>query len=109
MHTYAAKFHPDGTHSLDGKTVLLVDDGLATGATMEAAVISARKANARSAIVAVPVASSSAVQRLSQIAEDVRALWVDPEFDAVGRYYKTFSQTTDEEVMDLLHAEAKRH
>jgi putative phosphoribosyl transferase len=108
MHSYEAKFHPGGTHPLDGKAVLLVDDGLATGATMEAAVISAKKAHARSAIVAVPVASSSAVDRLSQVAEDVRALWVDPEFDAVGRYYKTFSQTTDEEVLDLLHAEARR-
>ena len=108
MHSYEAKFHPDGARSLESKAVLLVDDGLATGATMEAAVLAAKKAKALSAIVAVPVASTSALDRLLQVADDVRALLVDPEFDAVGRYYKLFSQTTDEEVMDLLHAE-RRH
>ena len=108
MHSYEAKFHPDGARSLESKAVLLVDDGLATGATMEAAVLAAKKAMALSAIVAVPVASTSALDRLLQVADDVRALLVDPEFEAVGRYYKLFSQTTDEEVMDLLHAE-RRH
>jgi putative phosphoribosyl transferase len=101
MRAYQAKFHFD-------RTPALVDDGLATGATMEAAVVSARKSNAQKVTVAVPVASTNAFDRLSQVADEVRVLWVDPEFDAVGRYYKVFSQTTDEEVMDLLKAEAHR-
>jgi predicted phosphoribosyltransferase len=109
MQAYEAKFHLDGAPQLNGKTVLLVDDGIATGATTEAAVAAARRQNARSVIVAAPVASTNAVERLGRIADDVRVLWVDPEFDAVGRYYDVFSQTTDEEVLDLLRAEVRRH
>ena len=109
LRAYQAKFHRDGMCELAGKAVMLVDDGLATGATMEAAVASATRRNARSVIVAVPVASTGASARLKQVANDVRALWVDPDFDAVGRYYDVFSQTTDEEVLDLLRAEVRRN
>src|SRR6266850_3444395 len=105
---YQARFHFDGHASRDGKTVVLVDDGLATGSTTEAAVLSARKEGARKIIVAAPVASTNAVERLARVADEVRALWIDPDFDAVGRYYDNFSQTTDTEVLDLLRAEAKR-
>jgi predicted phosphoribosyltransferase len=101
---YLATFHPQGPPDLSGKSVLLVDDGLATGATTRAAVISARKKLANRIIVAAPVASSHAVERLSRTADEVRALYIDPFFDAVGRYYATFSQTTDAEVLGLLHA-----
>jgi putative phosphoribosyl transferase len=89
---------------LEGHAVLLVDDGLATGATTEAAVLGARRKGARRITVAAPVASSNAVERLRRVADDVVVLWVDPEFDAVGRYYDVFSQTSDEEVLDLLKA-----
>jgi predicted phosphoribosyltransferase len=58
--------------------------------------------------VAAPVASTNAVERLARVADEVRALWIDPDFDAVGRYYDNFSQTTDTEVLDLLRAEVKR-
>jgi predicted phosphoribosyltransferase len=105
MQAYQAKFHSHGIPQLAGKSVLLVDDGLATGASMEAAIISARKRNAASVIVAAPVASTSAVERLMRAADDVRVLWVDSGFEAVGRYYAVFSQTTDEEVLDVLNAE----
>jgi len=108
MQAYQAKFHLDGPPQLVGKAVLLVDDGLATGATTEAAVISARRRNARTVVVAAPVASINAVERLKRAADDVRVLWADPDFDAVGRYYDVFSQTTDEEVLDLLRAEVRR-
>ncbi|HEV2394835.1 MAG TPA: phosphoribosyltransferase family protein [Verrucomicrobiae bacterium] len=101
---YQTRFHPGGLCSLEGKAVLLVDDGLATGATTEAAVLSARKQKARRITVAAPVASVNAVQRLEQAADAVVALCVDPDFDAVGRYYDVFSQTTDEEVLELLKA-----
>jgi len=79
---------------------------LATGATTEAAVLSIKKRQAGRIIVAAPVASTNAVERLRRVADEVRALLVDPDFDAVGRYYEIFSQTTDEEVLGLLKAEA---
>jgi putative phosphoribosyl transferase len=103
LRDYQAKFHRELIADLGGKSVLVVDDGLATGWTTEAAVLSIRKQGARSIIVAVPVASTNAIERLRKAADDVRALLVDPEFDAVGRYYDSFSQTTDEEVLELLH------
>lgn len=102
--TYQARFRHGRLQNLQGKAVLLVDDGLATGATTEAAVLSARKQGARHITVAAPVASTNAMQRLERVADAVIALWVDPEFDAVGRYYDVFSQTTDEEVLGLLKA-----
>jgi len=104
LRMYEDRFHPPGVHQLAGKAVLLVDDGLATGATTEAAVLSARKQNAQRVIVAAPVASTTALERLRRVADDVLVLLVDPAFDAVGRYYEVFSQTTDEEVLGLLHA-----
>jgi len=102
LRSYQARFHPNGAPDLTGKAVLLVDDGLATGATTEAAVLSARKGNAGFIVVAAPVASTNAVERLARVADEVRVLCVDPDFDAVGRYYDVFSQTTDEEVMGVM-------
>ncbi len=102
LRSYQTKFHRDGMPDLSGKAVILVDDGLATGATTEAAVLAVRKQNARRITVAAPVASTNAVERLQRVADEVSVLWVDPEFDAVGRYYNTFTQTTDEEVIELL-------
>ena len=102
LRSYQARFHPKGAPDLRGKAVLLVDDGLATGATTEAAVLSARKRNASTIVVAAPVASTNAVERLARVADEVRVLCVDPAFDAVGQYYDVFSQTTDEEVLEAL-------
>lgn len=99
---YGARFHRHGGPALAGKAVLLVDDGLATGATTEAAVLSVKKQRARSVVVAAPVASRHAVQRLEGLADQVQALEIDPDFEAVGRYYEVFSQTTDEEVLEVL-------
>jgi predicted phosphoribosyltransferase len=105
---YQARFHHGGVPALADKAVLLVDDGLATGATTEAAVLSVRKQSARTIVVAAPVASTSAVERLARVADEVRVLCMDPEFDAVGRYYDVFAQTTDEEVLELLRTGAGR-
>ena len=102
LRAYENRFHPEGPPGLAGKRVLLVDDGLATGATTEAAVLSARKRQARKITVAAPVASPEAVGRLARVADDVKVLSVDPDFDAVGRYYDVFTQTTDQEVLALL-------
>lgn len=105
LQEYQAKFHRNGPPDLTDKTALLVDDGLATGATTEAAVLSLKKLGPRRIIVAAPVASTNAVERLLRVADEVRALLIDPDFDAVGRYYEVFSQTTDEEVMEVLGKE----
>jgi predicted phosphoribosyltransferase len=98
-----AKFHEHGKASLAGLRVLVVDDGLATGATAEAAVEYARKKHAREVTLAVPVASTTARDRLLLVADRVIALHIDPDFEAVGQYYRDFLPITDEEVLALLH------
>jgi putative phosphoribosyl transferase len=103
---YRMKFHKNGGPELSGRVVLVVDDGLATGATAAAAVMSARKQLARAVSVAVPVASSHAVDRLSRLADHVDALVVDPDFMAVGQYYEEFPQIEDDEVAALLRGNA---
>jgi putative phosphoribosyl transferase len=107
LRSYQARFHPAGAPSLAGRAVLLVDDGLATGATTEAAVLSVKKKAARKIVVAAPVASPNAVERITRVADEVQVLWVDPDFEAVGRYYDVFSQTSDHEVLALLRAKSK--
>jgi len=102
LSTYRVRFHRPGSPALAGKAVLLVDDGLATGATTEAAVLSVKKQGARSVVVASPCASRHAVERLEGLADQVKALLVDPHFEAVGRYYDDFPQTTDEQVLRVL-------
>jgi putative phosphoribosyl transferase len=104
MRAYQLRFHLHGPLVVSGKHVLLLDDGLATGSTMEAAVRSLREQETAQITVAVPVASVSGVERLHRVADAVLAIWVDPDFEAVGRYYERFAQTTDEEVLELLRA-----
>jgi len=106
LREYRSHFHCSESPSLRDKSVLLIDDGLATGATAEAAVLSAKRQGARRVTMAAPVASTSAVERLRCVADEVVALVVDPGFEAVGQYYDEFSQTSDEEVIELLHAAA---
>lgn len=103
LHEYELKFRGERSAGYNSQNVLLVDDGFATGATTEAAVRSAKKQGAARVSVVAPVASSNAVERLSRIADDIVVALVDPDFNAVGAYYDSFSQTTDEEVMTLLH------
>ena len=104
LREYRLQFHRSAAPALEGKSVLLVDDGLATGATAEAAVISAKQQKARRVVIAAPVASSHAVGRLRRVADDVAVLFEDSGFEAVGQYYDQFSQTTDAEVIALLRA-----
>jgi putative phosphoribosyl transferase len=85
-----------------GKTVLLVDDGLATGASMRAAVASLRPLDPARIVVAVPVADSGVSNRLTLQADEVVCLYTPPRLDAVGQWFEDFSQTTDEEVRTLL-------
>ena len=104
LREYRMQFHHHDAALLEGKVVLLVDDGLATGATAEAAVLSARQQKARRVIIAAPVASTHAVERLRRVADEVDVLFTDPDFGAVGQYYAGFSQTSDAEVLALLRA-----
>jgi putative phosphoribosyl transferase len=84
------------------RTGILVDDGLATGATMEAAVRSLQALGARRVVVAVPVASVEARDRIAAVADEVVCLATPMFFSAVGQWYRDFGQTPDEEVRDLL-------
>jgi putative phosphoribosyl transferase len=104
LREYRSEFHRAAMPELEGKSVLLVDDGLATGATAEAAVISARRRRAGRVTIAAPVASTHAVERLRRVADEVAVLIEDPDFEAVGQYYAGFAQTTDAEVKALLRA-----
>jgi putative phosphoribosyl transferase len=85
-----------------GLTGILVDDGLATGATMEAAVRALRMLHAGRIVVAVPVASSDARERVAALADEVVCLQTPPFFSAVGQWYDDFGQTEDAEVGELL-------
>jgi putative phosphoribosyl transferase len=88
--------------SLRGKTVILVDDGLATGASMRAAVEAVRQQRPAKIIVAVPVAAPATVEEFRSVADDIVTVETPDPFHAVGLWYEDFSQTTDEEVHDLL-------
>lgn len=88
---------------LEGRDVVLVDDGLATGVTAEAALRALGGQQIRRLVLAIPVCASSSSERLSQFAEIV-CLYSPPEFHAVGRWYDDFGQTSDEEVVELLDA-----
>lgn len=85
-------------------TVLLVDDGLATGLTARAAAEWLRRQGARRVIIAVPVASSSAVESLRGTVDDVISASIPAGFYAVGQFYERFAQTEDSEVRQLLSA-----
>jgi putative phosphoribosyl transferase len=85
-----------------GRTVLLVDDGLATGASMRAAVEAVRAQHPRAIVVAVPVAPAETCDALRAAADDVVCAMTPEPFDAVGLWYDDFRQTTDEEVHALL-------
>jgi predicted phosphoribosyltransferase len=87
---------------LQGKTVILVDDGLATGSTMRVAVEALRKEEPSRIIVAVPVAAPETCDAFRDIADDIVCAVTPEPFYAVGLWYDDFSQTTDEEVHDLL-------
>jgi putative phosphoribosyl transferase len=87
---------------LAGRTAIIVDDGLATGATMRAAIRAARAERAGKVIVAVPTASPETCASLEDIADDVFCLTTPSPYMAVGVWYDDFSQTTDEEVVALL-------
>jgi len=89
---------------VSGSVVIVVDDGMATGATMRAAVLALRQRDAREIIVAVPVGSTEACSALAAIADDCVCLATPLPFVGVGLWYGDFSQTDDAEVRDILEA-----
>ncbi len=95
---------------LTGKTVILVDDGLATGSTMRAAVVALRRVpdHVGRLIVAVPVGSQEGCAEFRAEVDDVVCLVASDDFRSVGQFYEDFSQTSDEEVRELLARAANR-
>jgi erythromycin esterase-like protein/predicted phosphoribosyltransferase len=98
------RLYRSGRPPLDvrGRTVILVDDGLATGATMHAAIQALRQQNPARIVVAVPTASRETCEEMKTKADDVICAITPEPFHAVGRWYRDFSQTADEEVRVLL-------
>lgn len=84
------------------KNIILVDDGIATGATMHAAIIALRKLAVKKIIMAVPVAPRMTLSHFSKLVDEVICLHPADVFYGVGAFYEDFSQTTDEEVVTLL-------
>jgi predicted phosphoribosyltransferase len=88
--------------NLKGRDVIVVDDGIATGSTMKAALASVKNKGARYVIVAIPVGPPSTIEELKQRADRVVCLYTPENFQAIGQFYVDFNQTTDEEVIELL-------
>jgi predicted phosphoribosyltransferase len=92
---------------LTGRDVVLVDDGLATGVTAEAAIVAVQSLGARRVVIAAPVSAADTASRLAAKA-DVVCLVAPARFSAVGEWYDDFDQTTDSEVLDLLDRARRR-
>jgi predicted phosphoribosyltransferase len=88
--------------NLRGRTVIVVDDGIATGATMIAALKTAQAAGAKELIVAVPVGAPDRIDALRPLCDRVECLYEPTDFWAVGQFYRNFEQVSDERVVDLL-------
>jgi predicted phosphoribosyltransferase len=103
LHERAAAYRSDRAPlALAGKFVVIVDDGLATGSTMRAAIKAARAQAAREVIVAVPVGATDTCVQLRSCADDVVCAWLPEPFYAVGQAYRNFEPTTDAAVVRAL-------
>lgn len=98
--------YPGPRLPLNDRTVIVADDGLATGATMRAAVVAVRAAGAATVVVGVPVASLEAQSSLQQLTDAVFSLFIPGQFRAVGSYYRDFRHVRDDDVVRLLGARA---
>ena len=98
-----ARYRPD--HPLPvvrERDVVLVDDGIATGVTVQAAIAALRRLDAAQIVVATPVCAAATGERLRALADDLVCVQCPEQFGAVGSFYVDFAQTTDDEVVDLL-------
>ena len=89
--------------SLRGKTAILVDDGLATGATMRVAILEARHLSAEQVVMAIPVAPRDTFEELKTMTDDSVCLQIPIDFWAVGQFYKNFEQVSDSEVLAIMN------
>lgn len=103
------KFRGSNNYYLEGKIVILVDDGIATGATIFAAIRWLRNQRVRKIVVAVPVGPPDTIMRLEKAADEVVVLQSPILFGAVGEFYQDFSQVTDDEVVEILQKYTKPH
>lgn len=94
--------------AVEGRTVVLVDDGLATGSTMRVAILAVRRLRPARVVVAVPVGAAEVCQALRRVADEVVCAFTPEPLQAVGLWYRNFSPTTDDEVRRLLAAAARR-
>lgn len=94
--------------NLKGRTVIIVDDGIATGSTMLAAIKSALHREAKKVIVATVIAPPETVENLRKEADEVVVIYTPELFKSVGEFFEDFSQVTDKEVKDILNAECER-
>ncbi|WGM90555.1 MAG: phosphoribosyltransferase [Candidatus Bathyarchaeum tardum] len=99
LHAYKGK---QEIVDLTGLTVIVVDDGIATGSTMKAALVSVRKRGAEYVVLAVPVASLSSIKMLENDADEIFYLDAPQIFYAIGQFYRNFEQVNDHEVKRLL-------
>ena len=88
--------------NVKGKIIILVDDGIATGSTLMAAVIELRKKVPAKIVIAVPVAPPEAAERFKKIADDYICLLEPDHFEGIGQFYKDFGEVTDDDVMSIL-------
>ncbi|MGD6933654.1 MAG: phosphoribosyltransferase [Candidatus Bathyarchaeia archaeon] len=95
--------------NLTGRDVIVVDDGIATGSTMKAALASVKDRGAKSVTAAVPVGPPSTVEELKSLADRVVCLFTPESFYAIGEFYDDFAQTSDYEVIDLLKKNRQQH
>lgn len=93
---------PGKSISLNDKVIILVDDGLATGATMLASISSARAQGASKVVVSIPVAALDSLVKIKEAADEVYCIEVPEDFSAVGEFYRDFSQVEDTEVLQCL-------
>ncbi len=93
--------------NLAGRTAIVVDDGIATGGSIRAALRGLRRQNPKRLVLAVPVAPPETIESLRPEADEIICLSTPPYFFAIGQFYENFEQTTDEEVIRLLDAAAR--
>jgi putative phosphoribosyl transferase len=91
-----------GFEEVEGNTIILVDDGIATGATMKAAIATLKEEKIERLIVAIPVSPLETADELRAMADEFVCLYTPSDFMAVGNYYRDFTQVTDEEVAEIL-------
>jgi predicted phosphoribosyltransferase len=106
MEEYTGK---EETSKVEGKSIIIIDDGLATGQTILLTIKSLREQNPKEIIVAVPVSSKEAADLISQEADKLITLTVPDDFVAVGQYYNEFPQVEEEEVKKIFHSRLEKH